>query len=48
MAEILVVDDDRDVAHSIELALRRREFRVTLAYSGERRSRCCAATGLIS
>jgi DNA-binding response OmpR family regulator len=34
MAEILVVDDDRDVAHSIELALRRREFRVTLAYSG--------------
>ncbi len=34
MAEILVVDDDRDVAQSIELALRQRGFRVTLAYSG--------------
>jgi DNA-binding response OmpR family regulator len=34
MTEILVVDDDRDVAQSIELALRRRGFRVTLAYSG--------------
>lgn len=34
MAEILVVDDDRDVAQSIELALRRRGFRVILAYSG--------------
>lgn len=34
MSEILVVDDDRDVAQSIELALRRRGFRVTLAYSG--------------
>ena len=34
MDEILVVDDDHDVAQSIELALRRRDFRVTLAYSG--------------
>ena len=34
MSEILVVDDDRDVAQSIELALRRRGFRVTLAHSG--------------
>ncbi|MFX1353300.1 MAG: response regulator transcription factor [Promethearchaeota archaeon] len=34
MSEILVVDDDRDVAQSIELALRRRDFRVTLAHSG--------------
>jgi DNA-binding response OmpR family regulator len=34
MTEILVVDDDRDVAQSIELALRRHDFRVTLAYSG--------------
>jgi DNA-binding response OmpR family regulator len=34
MAEILVVDDDRDVAQSIELALRRRGFRVIIAYSG--------------
>jgi DNA-binding response OmpR family regulator len=34
MTEILVVDDDRDVAQSIELALRRHEFRVTLAHSG--------------
>jgi DNA-binding response OmpR family regulator len=34
MDEILVVDDDRDVAQSIEMALRRRGFRVTLAYSG--------------
>jgi len=34
MAEILVVDDDRDVAQSIELALRRRGFLVTIANSG--------------
>jgi len=34
MNEIFVVDDDRDVAQSIELALRRRGFRVTLAHSG--------------
>jgi DNA-binding response OmpR family regulator len=34
MSEILVVDDDRDVAQSIELALRRRGFRVTMANSG--------------
>jgi two-component system response regulator RpaA len=34
MTEILVVDDDRDVAQSIELALRRHDFRVNLAYSG--------------
>ena len=34
MTEILVVDDDRDVAQSIELALRRHDVRVTLAYSG--------------
>jgi DNA-binding response OmpR family regulator len=34
MTEILVVDDDHDVAQSVELALRRRGFRVTLAYSG--------------
>ena len=34
MTEILVVDDDRDVAQSIEMALRRHEFRVTLAHSG--------------
>jgi DNA-binding response OmpR family regulator len=34
MSEIFVVDDDRDVAQSIELALRRRGFRVTLAHSG--------------
>jgi DNA-binding response OmpR family regulator len=34
MSEILVVDDDRDVAQSIELALRRRGFRVTIANSG--------------
>jgi DNA-binding response OmpR family regulator len=34
MAEILVVDDDRDVAQSIELALRRHGFRVRLSYSG--------------
>ena len=34
MTEILVVDDDRDVAQSIEMALRRHDFRVTLAYSG--------------
>ena len=34
MTEILVVDDDRDVAQTIEMALRRHDFRVTLAYSG--------------
>jgi DNA-binding response OmpR family regulator len=34
MSEILVVDDDRDVAQSIELSLRRRGYRVTLAHSG--------------
>jgi len=34
MSEILVVDDDRDVAQSIELALRRRGFRVILAATG--------------
>jgi DNA-binding response OmpR family regulator len=34
MAEILVVDDDRDVAKSMELALRRHGFRVTVANSG--------------
>ncbi len=34
MSEILVVDDDREVAQSIELSLRRRGFRVTLAHSG--------------
>ena len=34
VAEILVVDDDRDVAQSIELALRRHGFRVVLAHSG--------------
>jgi DNA-binding response OmpR family regulator len=34
MAEILVVDDDRDVAKSIELALRRHGFRVTVTHSG--------------
>jgi DNA-binding response OmpR family regulator len=34
MTEILVVDDDRDVAQTIELALRRHDFRVALAYSG--------------
>jgi DNA-binding response OmpR family regulator len=34
MTEILVVDDDRDVAQSIEMALRRHRFQVTLAYSG--------------
>ncbi|HUT17765.1 MAG TPA: response regulator transcription factor [Anaerolineae bacterium] len=34
MSEILVVDDDRDVAQSIELSLRRRGFRVMLAHSG--------------
>jgi DNA-binding response OmpR family regulator len=34
MTDIFVVDDDRDVAQSIELALRRRGFRVTLAHSG--------------
>ncbi len=34
MNEILVVDDDRDVAQTIRLALKRRNFRVQLAYSG--------------
>jgi DNA-binding response OmpR family regulator len=34
MSEILVVDDDRDVAQSIELALRRRGFQVVLSHSG--------------
>ena len=34
MDEILVVDDDRDVAQTVKLALRRRGFRVQLAYSG--------------
>jgi DNA-binding response OmpR family regulator len=34
MSEILVVDDDRDVAQSIELSLRRRGYRVMLAHSG--------------
>lgn len=34
MAEVLVVDDDRDVAQSIELALRRQGFRVVVARSG--------------
>jgi DNA-binding response OmpR family regulator len=34
MTEILVVDDDRDVAESIEVALRRTGFRVTVACSG--------------
>ena len=34
MRDILVVDDDHDVAESIELALRRRGFQVRVAYSG--------------
>lgn len=34
MDEILVVDDDRDVAQSIEMSLRRRGYRVALAHSG--------------
>jgi len=34
VADILVVDDDLDVAQSIELALQRRGYRVTLAFSG--------------
>ena len=34
MKEILVVDDDHDVAESIELALRRRDFQVRVAHSG--------------
>jgi len=34
MPEILVVDDDRDVAQTIKLALKRRNFQVQLAYSG--------------
>jgi DNA-binding response OmpR family regulator len=34
MGEILVVDDDRDVAQTVELALRRRGFKVVMANSG--------------
>lgn len=34
MGEILVVDDDRDVAQTVELALRRRGFKVMMANSG--------------
>ena len=34
MNEILVVDDDRDVAQTVELALRRRGFKVAMANSG--------------
>jgi DNA-binding response OmpR family regulator len=34
MPEILVVDDDRDVAQTIKLALKRRSFQVQLAHSG--------------
>lgn len=34
MNEILVVDDDRDVAQTVRLTLRRRDFAVQLAYSG--------------
>jgi DNA-binding response OmpR family regulator len=34
MDEILIVDDDRDVAQTIGLTLKRRDFRVQLAYSG--------------
>jgi DNA-binding response OmpR family regulator len=34
MSEILVVDDDRDVAQTVELALRRRGFKVMIANSG--------------
>jgi len=34
MSEILVVDDDRDVAQTVELALRRRGFKVAMANSG--------------
>ena len=34
MNEILVVDDDRDVAQTIRLTLKRRDFHVQLAYSG--------------
>ena len=34
MKDILVVDDDHDVAESIQLALRRRGFQVRVAYSG--------------
>ena len=34
MTDILVGDGDQDVAQSIELALRRRDFRVTIAHSG--------------
>lgn len=34
MSEILVVDDDRDVAQTIKLALRRKGFQSQLAYNG--------------
>ena len=34
MAHILVVDDDRDVAGTIERTLRRRDHKVVIAYSG--------------
>jgi len=34
MARILVVDDDRDVAGTIERTLRRRDHQVVMAYSG--------------
>jgi DNA-binding response OmpR family regulator len=34
MDEILIVDDDRDVAQTIGITLKRRDFRVQAAYSG--------------
>lgn len=34
MQEILIVDDDRDVAQTIGITLKRRDFRVQVAYSG--------------
>ena len=34
MARILVVDDDRDVAGTVERTLRRRDHEVVVAYSG--------------
>lgn len=34
MDEILIVDDDRDVAQTIGITLKRRDFRVQVAYSG--------------
>lgn len=34
MNEILIVDDDRDVAQTISITLKRRDFRVQVAYSG--------------